>query len=121
MAQQENNPIDISHYQALVNQLAELIELRFGVYLDTLIGFQFNLEDCRRRQHHAIQTLQVSLEDLDKTHLIRGNGPYLVFYPNASLLPGSCKNCKMSYLAGIHPIQNMRKSRTGSTLPSRDN
>lgn len=75
MAQQENNPIDISQYQALVNQLADFIELRFGVYLDTLMGFQFNLEDCKRRQHHAIQTLQVSLEDLDKTHLIRGNGP----------------------------------------------
>lgn len=67
--------IDIDAYQTLVNKLADFIELRFGVYLDALWGFQLNLEDCKRSQMQTMQKMNISLEELDKTYLIRGNGP----------------------------------------------
>src|SRR5437870_3173901 len=75
MTQKENTLIDINYYQTLVDQLADFIELRFGVYLDTLRGFQFNLEDCKRSQLQTVQKMKLSMEELDKTHLIRGNSP----------------------------------------------
>jgi hypothetical protein len=75
MNSSENTTIDVAYYQLLVDQLADFIEMRFGVYLDTIMGFQFNLEDRTRRQAQTVQTLRLSLEELDKNYLIRGNGP----------------------------------------------
>ncbi len=62
-------------YQLLVNQLADFIELRFGVYLDTTMGFQNNLEKFTRGQHQTAQLTKLSIEDIDKTPFIRGDGP----------------------------------------------
>lgn len=62
-------------YQLLVNQLADFIELRFGVYLDTTFGFQNNLEKFMAIQHQTALRTKLSIEDLDKIDLIRGEGP----------------------------------------------
>lgn len=62
-------------YQLLVDQLADFIELRFGVYLDTTMGFQNNLEKFIRGQYQMAQLNKLSIEEIDKTHLIRGDGP----------------------------------------------
>lgn len=61
-------------YQFLVNQLADFIELRFGVYLDITMGFQNNLEKFTHGQYQTYQRTKLSIEDLDKTHFIRGDG-----------------------------------------------
>lgn len=62
-------------YQDLVNKLADFIELRFGVYLDTVMGFKYNLEQFQRGQQQAIQLTKLSIEDLDKLPISRGKGP----------------------------------------------
>ena len=61
-------------YQTLVNQLADFIELRFGVYLDSVMGFQYNLENFKRSQQRSAEQNKLSIEELDKIHLVRGNG-----------------------------------------------
>lgn len=70
-----NTSIDINYYQSLVNQLADFTELRFGVYLDSIMGFGHNLENGKTSQQRTLQATNLSLEELDKLHFIRGNGP----------------------------------------------
>ena len=62
-------------YQSLVNQLADFIERRFGVYLDTISGFQYNLNNFERTQQQVAQRNKLSIEELDKALLIRANAP----------------------------------------------
>ena len=75
MAQKESFSIDISCSQTVIDRFADFIELRFGAYLDSLMGFQFNLENCKQWQLQTAQDTKLSPEELDKRLLIRGNGP----------------------------------------------
>ncbi|MFI5342809.1 MAG: hypothetical protein ACHQUC_01175 [Chlamydiales bacterium] len=70
-----NKNVDISHYQSLLNKLRDFIELRFGVYLDTIRGYQHNLKSFQSNQMQSVQQFGMSIEELDKQDLIRGNGP----------------------------------------------
>lgn len=65
------------NYQDLVNKLADFIELRFGVYLDTIMGFKHNLEHFQRGQQQATKLVNLSIEALDALPLSRGKGPLL--------------------------------------------
>lgn len=67
--------MNTTNYQSLVDQLADFIELRFGVYLDTIIGFQYNLQNFKRSQLQVAQHIKLSIEELDKLPFCRGNGP----------------------------------------------
>lgn len=67
--------VDVNHYQLLVNKLGDFIELRFGVYLDTIMGYQHNLKNLQSNQIQSVQRFGRSMEELDKSDLIRGNVP----------------------------------------------
>lgn len=70
-----NKASDISRFQLLINKLGDFIELRFGVYLDTIMGYQHNLKNFQSNQLNTVQMCRITVEELDKLHLIRGNGP----------------------------------------------
>jgi len=60
--------------QELVYQLADFIELRFGVYLDTIMGFKHNLEHFKGSQQQAVQLTKLPIEELDKLPISHGKG-----------------------------------------------
>jgi len=62
-------------YQVLVNKFADFIELRFGVYLDTIWGFGFNMKEFDLIRQQTMQIVQLTPQELDRAHFIRGNGP----------------------------------------------
>lgn len=70
-----NKHLTISHCQSLVNKFGDFIELRFGVYLDSIMGYQHNLKNFQSSQVTSVQRYGIPVEELDKLHLIRGNGP----------------------------------------------
>lgn len=67
--------MDKIDYQSIVDRLADFIELRFGVYLDTIMGFQYILEKFKVSQQQTVRLTKLTVEKIDKIHLIRGNGP----------------------------------------------
>lgn len=62
-------------YQCLVDGLVDFIECRFGVYLDTIMGFQNNLNEFVLRQHQSARVVGRTIAELDQTYFIRANGP----------------------------------------------
>jgi len=74
MKNKKNTQIN-TDYQKLVNQFADFIELRFGVYLDTVWGFQLNMKEFNLVRQQSMQIVQLTSEELDKKPLIRGDGP----------------------------------------------
>jgi len=75
-------------HQALVWNLGDFIELRFGVYLDTIMGFKNNFEKSIMRQQETSQLTKLSIEELDKVFLVYGDGP-----PSSDL--EECKKCEI--------------------------
>jgi len=69
------NKMQSIDYQDLVWNLGDFIELRFGVYLDTVMGFKNNIEKSVVRQQQASQLTKLSIEELDKVFFVYGDGP----------------------------------------------
>ena len=62
------------NYQQLVDQLVNFIELRFGVYLDTIVGYKLNLERFIQVQYQTVHLTKLSIESLDKINILYGKG-----------------------------------------------